>query len=221
MRIDCLQAHTFWERVVLLFGPTSGGDNALSRPRATESLSGYDMHFNQRKYFHMIRPVTSCLQTQFVVAEGNEAVIKLTRGCRSVALRHFLHTPRIDATWLFEVCGVEGVKLRHAWADEQVADLMANALASPEELDCFGGIAQVGPGVVESRQLKQVAGFLALGGHVSFCYVCCSRVLPQATCLCDLSWAGRSSWLVFGFGCSFLGSTLCKDTCTCRHAPLV
>ena len=135
----------------------------------------------------MTRPAASGLQTHLIVAEDNEAVIKIIKKCRSVALRHLPRTHRIDVTWLFEVCGAEEVKLRHVGTDEQVADLMTKAFTSPEKWRSLLEIAQIVPGVVEPRQQKQVSACLVYGHHIPTCYSCGFRVLPGATCYCDWS----------------------------------
>ena len=42
--------------------------------------------------------------TKLIIAEDNEAVIKLVRKERSLALRHLPRTHRRDLRWLYEVC---------------------------------------------------------------------------------------------------------------------
>ena len=133
----------------------------------------------------MTRPVASGLQTHLIVAEGNEAVIEITKKCCSVALKHLPRTHRIDVTWLFEVCDAEEVKLRHVGTNEQIADLMTKAFTSPEKWRSLLEIAQIVPGDIAPRPLKHAAGCLILGCQIPTCRECGFRVLPHAACFCD------------------------------------
>ena len=110
------------------------------------TLTGYDMHFNPRKYFNMTRPAASGSQTHLVIAEDNEAVIKIIRKCRSIALRHLPRTHKIDVTWLFEVCEAPEIHLRHVKTDSQVADLLTKGFNSPDKWGSLLKIAQIHQG---------------------------------------------------------------------------
>ena len=67
-------------------------------------MNPYSERFNPAKYFAYCRrpKQTTCL----IVAEDNEAVIKLVGKARSMALRHLPRTHRIDINWLFDVCAL-------------------------------------------------------------------------------------------------------------------
>ena len=62
-----------------------------------------------------------------IVAEDNEAIIKIIAKARSMALRHLPRTHRIDVHWLFEVCSHPGVRMRYCNTKQQVADLVTEA----------------------------------------------------------------------------------------------
>ena len=63
--------------------------------------------------------------------EDNEAVIKIVKKARSMALRHLPRTHTIDVRWLFEVCSHPRVRLCYVNAKQQIAGLMAKAITKP------------------------------------------------------------------------------------------
>ena len=71
--------------------------------------NSYSEHFNPGKYFAYTRKAThkSCL----IIAQNNEAVMKICVKVRSTALRHLPRTHRIDARWQFEVCSHPRVRM--------------------------------------------------------------------------------------------------------------
>ncbi len=66
------------------------------------------------KFFNYNRPKTTV--TDLIIAEDNEADIKIIKKARSMALRHLPRTHRIDLNWLFEVCSNPRVDLRYVGA---------------------------------------------------------------------------------------------------------
>ena len=81
-----------------------------------------------------------------LIAEDKEAVIKIIRKCRSIALGHLPRTHRIDVNWLFEVCGSPEIQLRYCSTKQQIADLMTKALNSPPAWQYLCDLAQIRAG---------------------------------------------------------------------------
>ena len=108
-------------------------------------MNPYSELFNPGKYFAYTRrpEQTTCL----VIAEDNEAVIKIIKKARSMALRHLPRTHRIDVHWLFEVCSNPRVRMRYVNAKQQVADLMTKSLNNPVIWAHLLDIAQIRPGI--------------------------------------------------------------------------
>ena len=107
---------------------------------------GFDIDFNPRRYHAYTRPRHHV--TDLIVAEDNEAVIKIIKKCRSTALRHLPRTHSIDVTWLFEVCGAPEICVRYCNTKQQVADLMTKVLNSPPVWEHLLDIAQIRAGPV-------------------------------------------------------------------------
>ena len=103
IRTEGLQALAFWELVTELLStsPAKKAETHVVIPKACE-LNPYSESFNPAKYFSYTRRPES--KTCLIMAEDNEAVIKLVKKARSMALRHLPRTHRIDLHWLFEVC---------------------------------------------------------------------------------------------------------------------
>ena len=85
------------------------------------------------------------LSTDLIVAEDNEAVIKLVKKARSLALRHLPRTHRIDLHWLFEVCTDPHVKLQYVGTKMQAADLMTKAVTSRDTWSNLLHLVQIHP----------------------------------------------------------------------------
>ena len=189
VRTEGLQVLTFWEHVVQLYSPsqstttnTTPSDQKIAVPHF--EVDGYQMDFNPRKYHAYTRP--QHLRTDLIVCEDNEAVIKIIRKCRSIALRHLPRTHRIDVNWLFEVCQSPEIMLRYCNTKQQIADLMTKAINSPPIWDHLLDLAQIRAGPLPPKggninttpQLKtttettaKYAGHLA--AHVLVeCFVC-------------------------------------------------
>ena len=108
------------------------------------NVDGHDIDFNPRRYHAYTRPKHHL--TDLIICEDNEAVIKIIKKCRSLALRHLPRTHRIDVNWLFEVCQAPEICLRYVNTKQQIADLMTKALNSPPIWDHLLDIAQVRAG---------------------------------------------------------------------------
>ena len=72
-------------------------------PNALE-LNPYSSQFEPSKYFAYISDRKSSTVMHLIIAEDNEAVIKIIKKARAMALRHLPWTHRVDLHWLFEVC---------------------------------------------------------------------------------------------------------------------
>ena len=147
VRSEGLQVLTFWEHVVQLFHPAQQPTNkkeTITKGQPNITVDGHDIDFNPRKYHAYTRPLH--LQTDLIIAEDNEAVIKIIRKCRSIALRHLPRTHRIDVNWLFEVCQSPEIQLRYCNTKQQIADLMTKAINSPPIWNHLLDLAQVRAG---------------------------------------------------------------------------
>ena len=60
----------------------------------------------------------------FIVAEDNEAAIKIRRNGRCPTMRHISRTQRVDMDRLHETCTNEKVALRYINTHSQVADIL-------------------------------------------------------------------------------------------------
>ncbi len=96
-----------------------------AKPTALE-LNPFSEQFGPGKYFAYIREAAKTIV--LVIAEDNEAVVKITIKARSVALRHLPRTHRIDVQWPSEVCSNPRIRMRYVNAKQQVADLMTKTL---------------------------------------------------------------------------------------------
>ena len=115
-------------------------------------MNPYSELFNPGKYFAYTRrpEQTTCL----VIAEDNEAVIKIIKKARSMELRHLPRTHRIDVHWLFEVCSNPRVRMRYVNTKQQVADLMTKSLNNPVIWVHLLDIAQIRPGITAPNGSK-------------------------------------------------------------------
>ena len=116
------------------------------------NTDGHDIDFNPRRYHTITRPQHHV--TDLIVLEDNEAVIKIIKKCRSVALRHLPRTHRIDVNWLFEVCNAPEICLRYVNTKQQIADLMTKALNSPPIWEMLLDLAQIRAGSLPPKTAK-------------------------------------------------------------------
>ena len=147
VRTEGLQILTFWEHVVQLFprpGTTTTQRTTTTTAKPNFVTDGNAIDFNPRLYHTYTRP--QHMITDLIIAEDNEAVIKIIRKCRSIALRHLPRTHRIDVNWLFEVCGSPEIQLRYCSTKQQIADLMTKALNSPPVWQYLCDLAQIRAG---------------------------------------------------------------------------
>ena len=112
-------------------------------------MNPYSARFDPGKYFAYTRKRahTTCL----IIAEDNEAVIKIIAKARSMALRHLPRTHRIDVHWLFEVCSHPRVRMLYVNTKQQIADLMTKALNNPATWEHLLDIAQIRAGVTSEK----------------------------------------------------------------------
>ncbi len=145
VRTEGLQILTFWNTVTKLFSEQQlVRDPHAKRPRpAALDVNPHAEEFDAGKYFAYTQADKLC--TDLIVVEDNEAVIKLVRKARSMALRHLPRTHRIDLHWLFEVCADPHVKMVHVGTKEQIADLMTKAFTAVETWKNLLQLAQIHP----------------------------------------------------------------------------
>ena len=85
-----------------------------------------------------------------IIAEVNEAVIKIVKKARSMALRHLPRTHRIDAQWLFEVCANRRVRMLYVNTKQQIADLITKSFNNLQIWEHLLDIAQIRPGIMSA-----------------------------------------------------------------------
>jgi hypothetical protein len=165
IRCEGLQVLTFWEVVVDLLSERTDKPKATNRaetpvmPGSIE-LNPYPEKFDPAKYFAYTRPRSATI-TDLIIAEDNQAVIKIIQKARSMALRHLPRAHRIDLQWLFEVCSNPRVQMRYVGTLQQIADLMTKALNKPETWSHLLDIAQIRGGITsEAKTGKPLAALL-------------------------------------------------------------
>ena len=124
--------------------PKKSAETPTATPKAIE-MNPYSELFNPGKYFAYTRRPQS--NTVLIIAEDNEAVIKIIKKARSMALRHLPRTHRIDVHWLYEVCSDPRVRMLYVNTKQQVADLMTKAINNPATWAHLLDIAQIRPGL--------------------------------------------------------------------------
>ena len=145
IRTEGLQALAFWELVTELLGtqPQKAETHTIL-PKACE-INPYSGRFDPAKYFAYTRKPEQT--TRLIIAEDNEAVIKLVKKARSMALRHLPRTHRIDLNWLFEVCSHPRVIMRYVHTKQQAADLMTKSINNPQTWENLLELAQIRAGL--------------------------------------------------------------------------
>ncbi len=128
-----------------LFGAHTAGATTTTKETGKSPgdvvVDGLDENFNFVKYFNQTRPEHP--QAKLIVAEDNEAVIKIISKSRSTALRHLPRTHRIEVNLLFEVCNTPEVIVRYTNTKQQIADLMTKAMTKPDVWNHFIDLAQI------------------------------------------------------------------------------
>ena len=94
VRTEGLQALAFWEFVVDLLSDTHSAKKMTETSGKVE-LNPYSERFDPVRYFASTRRRGPTV-TDLIIAEDNQAVIKIVQKARSTALRHLLRTHRID-----------------------------------------------------------------------------------------------------------------------------
>ena len=188
IRCEGLQALTFWEFVTELLSeknvqPTAAkGAETLVKPNSME-LNPYSEKFEPAKYFAYTRPRFTTV-TDLIIAEDNQAVIKIVQKARSMALRHLPRTHRIDLQWLFEVCSNPRVQMRYVGTLQQIADLMTKALNKPETWSHLLDIAQIRGGLTSEDKTTGKPSGAALSVSDACC-TDCGFVIHGDTCPCE------------------------------------
>jgi len=146
IRTEGLQALAFWELVTELLStaPAKKAETHAVIPKACE-LNPYSERFDPAKYFAYTRRPEQ--KTCLIIAEDNEAVIKLVKKARSMALRHLPRTHRIDLHWLFEVCSHPRVRMRYVNTKQQAADLMTKYINNPQTWSHLLELSQIRAGL--------------------------------------------------------------------------
>ena len=187
VRTEGLQALSFWEHVVDLLSLTHGSTKTAETraiPSALE-MNPYSTNFNPGKYFAYTRTSAKRV-TDLRIAEDNEAVIKITKKARSMALRHLPRTHRIDVHWLFEVCADAHVCMRYTNTKQQVADLMTKALNSPDTWHHLLDIAQIRSGLTSKTAETLVAPVVGTAMPIASaeCRTCGFNITSSSDCPC-------------------------------------
>ena len=172
IRTEGLQALTLWEHITEVLSaksfksattkPTTSADPAggMSRFKAKQTepaniedilltLHLDDPRFNPMYYYSCVRRRSS--KTNVILAEDNEAVIKIINKSRSIALRHLPRTHRIDVDWLFEVCSEPNVIVRYVNTHLQLADILTKAMYKQDVFDKLLNICQLRHGPTEKN----------------------------------------------------------------------
>jgi len=71
-------------------------------------------------------------RTRLIIAEDNEAVIKILLKGRTSALRHLPRTHKINLDWLVEVIRSEQINIRYCKTTAQLADMMTKHFTKPD-----------------------------------------------------------------------------------------
>jgi hypothetical protein len=192
IRTEGLQALAFWELVTELLGtnqPTKAAKQAETsspNPSALE-LNPYSERFDPGKYFAYSRKKGQT--TVLIIAEDNEAVIKIIKKARSMALRHLPRTHRIDLHWLFEVCSNPRVRMLYVNTKQQIADLMTKSLNNPQTWEHLLDIAQIRGGIMsEAGKPALIAAPPGLTMPLSManCTECgFNTTIPSSICPCS------------------------------------
>ena len=82
-------------------------------------------------------------RTRLIIAEDNEAVIKIMLKGRTNALKHLPRTHKINLDWLVEGIRSEQVKIRYCKTSAQLADMMTKHFTKPEVWSALLHICQM------------------------------------------------------------------------------
>ena len=143
LRVEGLPVLGFWDVVVEVMSGTWAG-RGLRTPTSLphtepdspgQAYTSYVNHVLDRRLDpgddsrERRRPRPS---TQLILAEDNEAVIKIVAKGRSGALRHVPRSHRISIHWLVEAFRRDGVKIRFVSTKAQIADLLTKHFTKPD-----------------------------------------------------------------------------------------
>ncbi len=125
--------------VRLYQGPQRGGDAELLREM---SILG-TLRLEHVENFYLARK--HCPQVKLVVAEDNEAVIKIIKKGRSAKLRHIHRTHRVDTDWLYENFSEPTNLMRYVSTKHKIADFNTKAITKAETWWHLMKLAQIRP----------------------------------------------------------------------------
>ena len=86
-----------------------------------------------------------CPQVKLVVAEDNEAVVKIIKKGRSAKLRHIHRTHRVDTDWLYDFFSEPTNLMRYVNTKHQIADFNTKATTKAETWWHLMKLAQIRP----------------------------------------------------------------------------
>ena len=163
--------------------PCEESGNAQRHTPKQCELNAYSESFDPAKYFaYTKRPEQ---KTVLIIAGDNEAVIKLVKKARSMALRHLPRTHRIDLHWLFGVCSHPRVTMWYVNTKQQAAEMMTKSINNPTTWSHLLELCQIRPGI------ESVTGVLpALAAPPGLALPISSRECP--TCHFVVSETGSS-----------------------------
>ena len=153
VRSEGLQILTFWEHVALIFGDKDP-DATVPKKTDTKGLveDPLSQHYNPLSYFLATEPGgAAAIDTRLIIAEDNEAVIKIVSKGRSPQLRHLPRTHRIDVNWPFEVCSSPRVLMRYVHTSHQIADMFTKAITKVDTWIHLLDLAQIRQGPILNK----------------------------------------------------------------------
>ena len=109
-------------------------------------LNPDDPRFNPLYYYNETKKLFP--RVNLIIAEDNEAVIKIIAKARSTALRHLPRTHRIDVEWLFEVCSAPEVTMRYVNVKFQLAGIMTKGMTKGDLWTSLIELTQIRKGEV-------------------------------------------------------------------------
>ncbi len=120
-------------------GPTGGTDSRSSSKNPAIVPPGLD-HVEDFFAARALGPTV-----ELIVAEDNEAVMKIIRKGRSAKMRHVHRTHRVDTDWLYEVFAEPGAVLRYVGIKHQIADMQTKAITKADTWNNLLRLAAIAP----------------------------------------------------------------------------
>ena len=123
---------TLWEIVVDVFGRNAAERPAGRWPRAAPRMRTIESG-------HDIAAERLASKAKLVIAEDNDAVIKIIQKGRAATMRHVHRTRRVAIDWFVEVIQPENIQLRFVSTEKQCADICTKAFTNRENGTCYCG----------------------------------------------------------------------------------